>query len=328
MVVCSIPNYGHHRLSTSLGRFRNIRSGIFICPIKMSFGEDFALPKLRESKNKPTDKSSEPKLASCNISSGDDTADLSTRKRIFVENKHGETLVGVLHETRSKELIIFCHGFRSSKDSRTLLKIAEAFEEQGTAIFRFDFSGNGESEGSFQYGNYWKEVEDLRAVVLHFSRQGWRINSIIGHSKGGNVVLLYASIFNDIPNIINISGRFSLQKGIQERLGENYMERIERDGFIDVRNETGDLLYRVTEESLKDRLSIDMRSSCSLISRNCKVLTVHGSKDETVPVEDATEFANLIPDHELCILDGADHRYSEHSSQLVSCILEFTRLRA
>lgn len=32
-----------------------------------------------------------------------------------IENKHGEKLVGILHDTGSKELVILCHGFRSKK---------------------------------------------------------------------------------------------------------------------------------------------------------------------------------------------------------------------
>ncbi|CAA7393346.1 unnamed protein product [Spirodela intermedia] len=250
---------------------------------------------------------------------------LLVEKSVQLENKYGEKLVGILHESHSKELVILCHGFRSSKESRTLLKLADAFKEEEIAVFRFDFSGNGESGGSFQFGNYWKEVDDLRAVILHFSSQGWKINAIIGHSKGGNVVLLYASSYHDVPMVVNISGRFYLGKGIEERLGADFSERIKKDGFIDVRDESGGHLYRVTEESLMDRLSTDMHSSCTLIDSNCRVLTVHGSKDEIVPVENATGFANVIPNHELRILDGANHRYSGHFSELSSCILEFIR---
>lgn len=37
------------------------------------------------------------------------------QQRIIIQNKYGEKLVGVLHETGSIELVILCHGFRSSK---------------------------------------------------------------------------------------------------------------------------------------------------------------------------------------------------------------------
>lgn len=41
-----------------------------------------------------------------------------------------------------------------------------------------------ESEGSFQYGNYRREAEDLRAVVEHFQAKQRCVVAIIGHSKG------------------------------------------------------------------------------------------------------------------------------------------------
>ena len=48
-----------------------------------------------------------------------------------------------------------------------------------------------ESEGSFQYGNYRREAEDLRAVVQHFRRENRVISAVIGHSKG-----LFASLLS------------------------------------------------------------------------------------------------------------------------------------
>lgn len=41
-----------------------------------------------------------------------------------------------------------------------------------------------ESEGSFAYGNYWREADDLRAVVEHFSGANRVVSVILGHSKG------------------------------------------------------------------------------------------------------------------------------------------------
>ena len=41
-----------------------------------------------------------------------------------------------------------------------------------------------ESEGSFEFGNYWKEAEDLRAVIQHFNAVSRVTSAILGHSKG------------------------------------------------------------------------------------------------------------------------------------------------
>ncbi|KAL0311871.1 UNVERIFIED_CONTAM: hypothetical protein Sradi_5586400 [Sesamum radiatum] len=196
--------------------------------------------------------------------------DITKHKRLLIENSHGEKLVGILHETGSTELVIICHGFRSSKDRIPMVNLAFAFERDGISAFRFDFAGNGESEGSFQYGNYRREAEDLRSVVKHFQGEQRLIVALIGHSKGKTE-------------------------------------------------------YRVTKESLMDRLATDTRAACQTIPLSCRVLTIHGTLDEFVPVEDAYNFAEYIPNHKLCIVEGADHEYTKHQSELASTVLNFVK---
>lgn len=50
----------------------------------------------------------------------------SVQERITLPNKHGEKLVGVLDDTGSRQLVVLCHGFRSSKESKTLVNLAAA----------------------------------------------------------------------------------------------------------------------------------------------------------------------------------------------------------
>jgi len=53
------------------------------------------------------------------------------------------------------------------------------------------------------------------------------------------VVLLYASKYQDITTVFNVSGRYDLKRGIEERIGKDFMEKIKQDGFINVKNRTG-----------------------------------------------------------------------------------------
>lgn len=246
------------------------------------------------------------------------------QQKIIVQNNHGEQLVGVLHETGSAEIVLLCHGFLCTKENRIMVNLAVALEKEGISAFRFDFSGNGESEGSFGYSNYYKEVEDLRSVVEYFNGANRTIKAILGHSKGGNVVLLYASKYHDIDAVINASGRYDLKKGIEERLGAGFLERISKNGFMDVKNGTGEI-YRVTKESLMDRLNINMHEACLSIDTKCRVLTIHGSNDKFVRIDDAKEFDEVIANHRLQIIRGAGHGYTSHQGKLASAMLNFTK---
>lgn len=246
-------------------------------------------------------------------------------EKIILKNNSEENLSGILQDAGSNELVILCHGFRSSKESKTICHLGDALASKGISSFRFDFSGNGESEGNFEYGNYYKEVEDLRTVVRFFREQNRDVTAILGHSKGGNVVILYALKYKDVYSIVNVAGRFDLKGGIKERLGEDFMERIRKDGFLDVKDKTGKM-YRVTEASLMERIGIDMQAACMSLDENCRVLTVHGSKDSTVPPSDAMEFSKLIRNHRLEIIEEADHRFSSHLFILSDIVVEFVRL--
>jgi hypothetical protein len=53
------------------------------------------------------------------------------------------------------------------------------------------------------------------------------------------VVVLYASLYDDVRMIINLSGRFYLEKGIEERLGEKIIDRINKEGYIDATDKSG-----------------------------------------------------------------------------------------
>lgn len=55
------------------------------------------------------------------------------------------------------------------------------------------------------------------------------------------------------------------------------------------------------------------------------MLTIHGSADSTIPVDDALEFAKIIPEHQLLIVEGADHKFSSHQDELASAVLRFTK---
>ncbi|KAF5184022.1 alpha/beta-Hydrolases superfamily protein [Thalictrum thalictroides] len=87
----------------------------------------------------------------------------------------------------------------------------------------------------------------------------------------------------------------------------------------------GEFWYRITEESLMERLGTDMHAACLSIDNANRVLTVHGSSDEAIPVEDAFEFAKIIPNHKLRVIEGADHGYSNHQSELAEVVLNFIK---
>ena len=61
------------------------------------------------------------------------------------------------------------------------------------------------------------------------------------------MVLLYPAKYHDIHTVVNLSGRYDLNKGIEERVGKDFMQKIKEDGFVDVKTETGNLLISIQQ---------------------------------------------------------------------------------
>lgn len=58
------------------------------------------------------------------------------------------------------------------------------------------------------------------------------VAAVVGHSKGGDVVLLYAATHDDVPLVVNVAGRFNLQRGLTERFGAEALARVDQLGQL------------------------------------------------------------------------------------------------
>lgn len=222
-------------------------------------------------------------------------------------------------QTFSKDVIILCHGFQSSKDSPLLTYIREHL---ACPTFSFDFSGNGSSEGNFRYANYLSEVEDLHAVITMIRGRGGDVKGIVGHSKGGNVVLLYAQKYGNVSLVINLAGRFDMRRGVEERFGKSVYDQILNGETVRIRSERNGKVhsYEVNRSDLESRFAIDMDMVVRGIGEGVRVVTVHGERDEIIPVDDAYQIDSRRQEGRLVIIDGGDHRFRGVEDKVVSAL--------
>ena len=57
------------------------------------------------------------------------------------------------------------------------------------------------------------QKEDIRAAVLYLRSQGRKVTGLLGHSKAGTGVILYAAAYDDIPRVVNVAGRYDNMQG-------------------------------------------------------------------------------------------------------------------
>jgi len=222
-----------------------------------------------------------------------------------------------------KPVVIFCHGYKGFKDWGAWYLVAEAFAKAGFFFLKFNFSHNGGTVEqpidfpdleAFAQNNYSKELEDLQRVINFvttknsFTSQLDRNNiSLIGHSRGGGIVLINAEENPNIKNVITWAGVSDYKGRFNE--GTNEFDQWEKTGRSFVENGRTKQQMPLDFQFYKDFKSNEERLTIKRAVKNLKppLLIIHGSEDPTVSQEEAKTVNQWNPKSKLKIIAGANH---------------------
>ena len=104
-----------------------------------------------------------------------------------------------------KGTVLFAHCFTCSKNLRAVGRISRTLTEHGMGVFRFDFTGLGESEGDFADTNFSSNIDDLKAAAEYMDQEWSGPRMLIGHSLGGAAVLQAAHQIGSVEAVATIS---------------------------------------------------------------------------------------------------------------------------
>jgi dipeptidyl aminopeptidase/acylaminoacyl peptidase len=207
------------------------------------------------------------------------------QEKISFKNSLDLKLSGVLEgENKESPLVIICHGFDSLKDSPSNARLAQRLVEKGFLVFRFDFTGNGESDGKLSDLTPLQGLDDLKAAVSILAAGDF---GLYGSSFGGNVALLYA-IGHSVNALALCAAVFDTDGRRKKWLGEA--------------KDMG-----IYEEAGKIK---------------SPVLIIHGDEDDKVPADQSRRlYESLKSEKELKILNGVPHQFRgkdlEESTRLI-----------
>jgi putative redox protein len=206
---------------------------------------------------------------------------------------------------------IFAHCFTCTKNIKAAGNISHALTGAGIAVFRFDFTGLGESEGDFADTNFSSNVEDLIAAGEFLKSHYSAPSILIGHSLGGAAVLQAAS---DIPSAVAVVtiGAPS-DPGHLARYLEKAREKIEREGEAEVLL-TG-RKFKIKKQFIKDLKQSSMHTAISELNR--ALLIFHSPIDNIVSVDNAAKIFQAARHPKSYIsLDTADHLLTDQRDSL------------
>ncbi len=226
-------------------------------------------------------------------------------------DRHGHRVAGILTapKARTDRVALLCHGFLSNKNSTTNKTLTRALTEQGLATFRFDFFGQGDSEGPFEAITITIALGQALAALDLLAAKGYKRIGLVGSSFGGMIALLTASQRPELACLGLKCPVADFAEVLRLEFGEAGMERWKTHHEIpDVTG--GSKPVRLRYALYKNCLTFDGYEAAASIK--IPTLIVQGEKDELVPLHQGSRLMGALQGkRQLEILPGADHGFTK-----------------
>lgn len=244
---------------------------------------------------------------------------MRTRELTF-ENRDGIELTGTLEQpgdSQPRALVLFAHCFTCTRNIKAAVNISRALVDEGFGVFRFDFTGLGESEGDFAETNFSSNVSDLVDAASFLEDKHGRVEILLGHSLGGAAILQAAHEIRSAKVVATVAA--PADPAHVTHLFDGSREEIEARGEAEVR--LAGRPFRIRKQLIKDLESVEWRERVRRLRR--PLLVFHSPVDETVNVSNASEiFEAALHPKSFISLNQADHLISNsRDSQFVGRML-------
>lgn len=251
-----------------------------------------------------------------------------------------------------KPIIIFCHGYKGFKDWGAWDTMATYFAEAGFFFIKFNFSHNGctinnpenfDNLDAFAKNNYSLELDDLDKVITHFNKDNTFSNeadkksiSLIGHSRGGGIVIIKAEEDNRISNVITWAGVSDYKSRFN--IGTEQFKQWEETGRFYVKNGRTNQQMPHDWQFYTNFQENEKRLTISRAAKNLAKpwLIIHGDNDNSVTLDEAEKLNNWNPQSKLEIIlhsnhvFGASHPWNkkelpDHLKQVIEKTISFIK---
>ena len=219
--------------------------------------------------------------------------------------------------------IVFLHGW--GQNIEMMKPLGDALKKENDIII-FDLPGFGKSSEPTKFCTCYDYVE-----LIHKALEQLNVTKpiIVGHSFGGKLGLLYASMY-DIEKLVCLASPFckeikkqSLKSKILKTMKKvpviNKLEEFAKRhmGSTDYRNASG-----VMRDILVGHVNLDITEEVKKIK--CPTLLIWGTNDEAVSIERGYELEQLIKDCGIVVYEGCTHyAYLERLGQTINVLKSF-----
>ncbi len=211
----------------------------------------------------------------------------------YLETKYGKIFYKYHKGTEKSSPIIFIHGLGA--DTRSWLRTVDNLEDN-LNIYLIDLLGHGKSDAP----NIEYKV-DVQVSILKEFIEKLNINPIIvGHSYGGWVTALYASMYDTKAIVLEDSAGFYDDKHLKNPNGEK--EKLYKDVMQLAGNHDHVIKSTLYSDNTKFYLNENILSKIKT-----PTLIIWGREDQSVSLDIGRKINEYIKGSKLKIIDNAGH---------------------
>lgn len=253
---------------------------------------------------------------------------IQEQRNIILQSKYGRAFLADIFyvpSNRPKPVVIFSHGFKGFKDWGAYNIVAGKFAEAGFVFVKFNFSHNGTTiENPLEFvdlkafgnDNLSIEMDDLGVVIDWVFSPLFPVSNteadtghlyLMGHSRGGGISILKSKEDNRVKKLCTWGSVNEFSK----YWSKEELEKIKREGVVYVGNSrTGQQMpikWQMYENYFANLNRLFVPDAVKQI--NIPFLIVHGTKDETIPVEAAVEMNRWNKKSKLLLIENSNHNF-------------------
>lgn len=227
---------------------------------------------------------------------------------VTFQNTQGEKLSGTLHwpEKATRRGVLLAHCFTCSRHTSILRQLGQDLAQAGVAALRYDFSGNGKSEGIFADTTYTKHVGEVRSAAAFLGHRGVDQIALAGHSMGATISLLAAAQIKRTVALCILAGRLS-RPDFAHFLSPAQRRSLQNKGQVEFQSRGRALM--LNKDFFQDAARYNLMQTVAQLK--LPLLVVHGDQDEIISVAEARSLDTMdLPLVEVAVIQGADHMFS------------------
>ena len=254
---------------------------------------------------------------------------------IEVGSGDGQRKIAVRARAGTAPGLIWLGGFNSDMQGTKALALDAWAAERGRACVRFDYSGHGESGGTFIDGTIGRWLEESVAVFEQFCR-GPQV--VIGSSMGGWMALLLAreiarrattppasqASLSSLAGLVLIAPAPDFTEQLMwNHFTPEIQQEIQTKGVWMRPSQYGDP-YPITRALIEEGRNHLLLGSA--VEVGCPVRILQGAQDPDVPWQHAFALAHRLPtdDVVLTMIQDGDHRLSrpQDIARIIAAVAE------